>query len=245
MKAMKWSAGDLESTVNRPEMENSFLMKKNEEFVSCSPQTTTNDGRITEKLHEHIPRAYLRFALNVEKVIVRYRSRKRYEQISLISELGRDCKRKSERVKKMGTRREKGTLFALSSLPLECNLYTEHVPSIGSAYQYLRKIVLHEVFRRKWIPLFSTNEFTLQVFKIIWNSTAQKEKTEQSLAGCNSVRNFRARDKLFQTLGYECSVSRYSTKSEEDLVRKEVQIAVVCREIMKTSADNDILRFSW
>lgn len=66
----------------------------------------------------------------------------------------------------------------------------------------------------------------------------------QILTDCNSHLERRERDKSFQSLGYDCFVLRFSTKSEERLAMKEVQMGVNCGKLLKTNGKNVSLRFS-
>lgn len=59
MRAMTWSAVELEGTRNCLETEKRLLMKTNEELRVCFSHTNTNGGRITDKLLKDILQIYL------------------------------------------------------------------------------------------------------------------------------------------------------------------------------------------
>lgn len=61
--------------------------------------------------------------------------------------------------------------------------------------------------------------------------------------GCNRVQKGRARHKWFQGLGYDCLVSKYSTKSGEELACNEVQTKRARRKLLVRNGENNVWRF--
>lgn len=116
MKARTQSTVDLETTVNRQDKERKLLMGTKEEISSCSSQTSTTDGQITERLLKYISYVYLRFAFNFDKSIMKYCSRDVVEPVSTFSELRRIWNRKREKVQKTEIFRENWTMFVASVL---------------------------------------------------------------------------------------------------------------------------------
>lgn len=76
-------------------------------------------------------------------------------------------------------------------------------------------MVQYKVRRQEWCALFYTSKAASQVLVINLNAKVLKERLAQTLANYNSTQKCRAKDKSFQSLEYECLVSRYSKKSEE------------------------------
>lgn len=99
--------------------------------------------------------------------------------------------------------------------------------------------------RQEWSSQFLRSESVLQALEIIQNNKALKEKATQNLAGFSSPRKYFARDKLFESLGYDCPMSQYSTNSEEELATKEVRIKIARCKFLKPNRENSFSRFSW
>lgn len=135
-------------------------------------------------------------------------------------------------------------MFAPSVPFLKYELYTEYTPSVVHADECLRGIVQFELNRQEWSALFTTSEPALQVVGIIWNNSALKERVLQILADYNSAQMRRVRDMLLRSLGYDCLLSRYSTKSQKRLARNEVPIYLAHRMLLKRCGQNDLLKFS-
>lgn len=113
-------------------------------------------------------------------------------------------------------------MFVLSIPLLGCKLYTQYTLCVGSSDQCLPGIMPYEARRPKYSALFPTSEYVSQVVESIQNYSSLKARVTHSLADCNYAWKGRATDKLFQCLGYNCLMSRYSTKYEEGFVRKEL-----------------------
>lgn len=58
-----------------------------------------------------------------------------------------------------------------------------------------------------------------QVLDNVRNSYWMKGRVTQKFSDCNSTRKRCANDKSFQSLGYACLVSQYSTMSKETLAK--------------------------
>lgn len=119
-----------------------------------------------------------------------------------------------------------------------------HMLSVESTDHCLREIELYETSRQEEGGLFTTSESVSQMVEITRNK-ALKRSVTQLMADCNSTRKHRAKYKSFQYLEYDCLVSPYSTKSEEGLSRKEVQVEVARSKLLTTYVQNDVPRFSW
>lgn len=87
VKAMTRSLVDLERSVIRLKMERRLARKTNENLLSCSSQTTSSGGRVTNKSLKNIPPIYLGFEFNVERAILKYCSKEVSEILSFILEL--------------------------------------------------------------------------------------------------------------------------------------------------------------
>lgn len=136
---------DLERAMNRQESKNSFSKKMGKDLDSSSPQTDTSVTRTTDKLQKQARPMYLGLAFSVENAALRYCSRDRSDLIQFALEPRRNWKWKSEGVEEMRTRREDGSIFALSNLFSECEMYVQCILSVGRADQFVRKIVEYEV----------------------------------------------------------------------------------------------------
>lgn len=80
----------------------------------------------------------------------------------------------------------------------------------------------------------------VQDLKTILNSRALKMQVKQTLANYNSARQRLVRHRCLQSLGYGCSMVLYRKPSEERLVRKDVQIEVVSRKLLKMNGDSGV-----
>lgn len=89
------------------------------------------------------------------------------------------------------------------------------------------------------------NEYGMLALEFIQISRTLKGNMTQPLDNCNRAWKRRATDKVFQGLEYDCSVSRFSTNFEKLLTRKEVQIKVVRRRLLRKKGENCHLKFSW
>lgn len=58
----------------------------------------------------------------------------------------------------MTLRRGDGTIFTPSTLHVESEMYTQYLPSVGSADQSLRDLVQYDVGRQERSALFPTRE---------------------------------------------------------------------------------------
>lgn len=176
------------------------MMNINKSFVSCLLHTPTITGRTMSKWMKYIPPWYLRFAFNVEGEIIMYCCREVTESIPLISELSGNAKRRSEELEEMRVRREVRTMFAASIPILECEMYTQHTPSVCSDYRCQYEVVKYETFRPERSSLLTTIESVLQVMEIILNSRALKREMTKKSNNCNASRKFLARDRCSQSL---------------------------------------------
>lgn len=116
LKGVTGSFMDLKWTDNCLKTKESLLMKRNQKHVSFSSWTTTHGCQITDRFLKSIPLLYLGFAFIVKKAALRYCSTKVSEQMSNISELRKDWKRRTEISEGTRNRREAGTLFAPPTL---------------------------------------------------------------------------------------------------------------------------------
>lgn len=130
---MALSLVDLERSAIRLETERRVLIRTNEELHVCSLQSTSSSGLITDMLLNNIPPVYLGSAFNVDKAILKCRSREDFELVPFNLELRINRKKRTEEMEEMGIRREDKTIVALSIPLLECNMYTQYTPSIGHA----------------------------------------------------------------------------------------------------------------
>lgn len=103
----------------RLKREKGLLMKTNNNLLSYSSQTAAGGGRITDISLEHNLYTYLGVSFNVQKAILRYCSRVILEVVSIITELRRNKKRKSEEIEEMIVGTEDGTIFFPSILLLK------------------------------------------------------------------------------------------------------------------------------
>lgn len=89
MKAMKRSQVNSRRIMSRFEQERSFFMKKNEVHISCSSQTPTTSGTVTDNLLKKMRPLHLEIAYNVQKAVQRCCSREFFSLIYIISEMRR------------------------------------------------------------------------------------------------------------------------------------------------------------
>lgn len=70
-----------------------------------------------------------------------------------------------------------------------------------------------------------------------------KVRTTQILPDGISSYNRRVSKNFFESLGYDCLSSRYSTRYKQGLKKKEMQIDVSRKTLQEKYGQNDVLRF--
>lgn len=94
---------------------------------------------------------------------------------------------------------------------LQCKVIRQYTLLVGNVDQCLREIMRHEACTQERNVIFSKSESTVQVKKIIGNSSASKKEKKQTPADCNNARRCPARDEFLRSVGYHRFTSRYST----------------------------------
>lgn len=115
-------------------------------------------------------------------------------------------------------------MFAPSIQSLERELYTWHILSIGGSDQCLLDVVRYKANRQSCSAQLPREFSVSHVMESIRSDRTLKRSVSQTMADCNSARNLRSRDELFQSLEFDHLASRKSLNSEERLVMREVQI---------------------
>lgn len=79
----------------------------------------------------------------------------------------------------------------------------------------------HEAGEEQEMRLFRTQKPVTSIVRILQGNETLKGRLNQAEVDCYSARSCRARNRLFQYIGYDCQLSLYSFNSEESVGQKE------------------------
>lgn len=107
-----------------------------------------------------------------------------------------------------------------------------YTPSFKNEVDFLGQIVQAEVQDPAWVDIFASDSEKTACVESITSDRKMRGKVRQLLSDELSARKRKARDTLFEALGFHCLRSRYAAHSDEQVRAKKVDIQEAKKKLL-------------
>lgn len=244
LKAMTASVKNLEKTVSSLEEENRLLKKTNEELTATYGGQKTVVGKSVEKLVKSVPTRFVGMAMCISRAIPKWCAREICELDYFSAYLRRNWTGRSERSSEGGIDNGEGELV----VPLDpfglvgVGIFKR---SFSSESTVLIALAEAHFESAEWAASFEKEATKEEVLSEVCNNGVLRARLRQCLSDACSSAKRKARDELFQQVGYQRLVSRFAVSSDVDLKEKKEEIRQAQEKLLKTVEGSDELDMSW